>query len=252
MNETTGPISGKRHRFLQTISLVVGGVLLLYLGISYLLAPLWWERYANRHPAWEDVPRVTHTGDKHPGDPINVAIVGSELDLKRVLLAAGWFPADPVTLKSSLEIAEATVLDRKYNDAPVSSLFMFGRKQDFAFEKPVGDNPRKRHHVRFWKNDALSPDGRIVWVGSVTYDERVGLSYTTGQVTHHIDANVDAERNQLIDDLKQTGDIADVIIVPGFHTELEGRNGGGDRWYTDGNLSVALTKTEAASKKPPK
>jgi len=91
-----------------------------------------------------------------------------------------------------------------------------------------------------------------VWVGSVTYDERVGLSYTTGQVTHHIDANVDAERNQLIDDLKQTGDIADVIIVPGFHTELEGRNGGGDRWYTDGNLSVALTKTEAASKKPPK
>lgn len=240
--------SSLRETQLKRLAIVVGGLLLVYLGLAYLLAPLMWEGYADVHPAWEDAPRVTHTGDKHPGDPINVAIVGSELELKKVLLAAGWFPADPVTLKSSLEIAEATVLNRQYDTAPVSSLYLFGRKQDLSFQQPVGDNPRKRHHVRFWKYDKLSPDGRPVWVGSATYDERVGLSYTTGQITHHIDADVDAERDHLMSSLQQTGDIASEVTKPDFHTQLEGRNGGGDLWKTDGSLKVAITKLPSITK----
>ena len=56
----------------------------------------------------------------------------------------------------------------------VSDLYLFGRKQDLAFERPIGDNPRKRHHVRFWHWDKLE-DGRPVWFGSATLDERVGL-----------------------------------------------------------------------------
>jgi len=35
----------------------------------------------------------------------------------------------------------------------VSSEFLFGRKQDLAFEQAVGDNPRHRHHVRYWESD---------------------------------------------------------------------------------------------------
>lgn len=232
------------------IALVLGCFLVLYFTLAYVMAPILWERYANRHPEWEDVPRVTHTSDKHPGDPLNVAIIGSELELKKVILSAGWFPADPLTLKSSLEIAEASVLDRKYDEAPVSSLFLFDRQQDLAFEKPVGDNPRKRHHVRFWKSSQPSPDGRDIWFGSATYDERVGLSHTTGEITHHIDGNVDTERDHLINDLKQTNSLVEVRIVAGFHTILEGTNGGGDPWHTDGNLSVAVTKPQALQSQP--
>jgi len=40
----------------------------------------------------------------------------------------------------------------------------------------------------------------------------------------------------LFDDLKQTGDLAEVVIVRGFHKVREGRNGEGNPWYTDGDL----------------
>ena len=63
--------------------------------------------------------------------------------------------ADPITLASSLRIVVDSIVRKPDDDAPVSSLFLFGRKQDLAFELPVGDSPRQRHHVRFWRWDKL-------------------------------------------------------------------------------------------------
>jgi hypothetical protein len=216
--------------------------LLVYLVVAYVLLPLGWIRYAHRHPGWADAPRITHTIADIPGDPLNLALVGNEPDVKKILLTAGWYPADPLTLKSCLEMAEAALLKRTYDDAPVSNLYLFGRKEDLAFEKPVGDNPRKRHHVRFWKWDQLGAEGRPVWFGAATYDERVGLSHTTAQITHHIAADIDTERDHVIGTLEQTGVLATVYLVEGFQKALEGRNGGGDHWHTDGNLTVAVLK----------
>ncbi len=129
---------------------------------------------------------------------------------------------------------------RPYDDAPVSSLYLWGRKEDLAFEQPVGDNPRKRHHVRFWRSEKIDADGRPVWMGSATYDERVGFSHTTGQITHHIAPDVDTERDHLFQTLEQTGDLSEFYAVDDFHKTREGRNGGGDRWYTDGRLFVGV------------
>ena len=134
---------------------------------------------------------------------------------------------------------------REYDTAPVSSEFLFGRKQDLAFEQAVGDNPRHRHHVRFWESDKPGPDGRPVWVGAAIFDKRVGLSHTTGQFTHVTDADVDAERDVLFKDLEHTGDLAEVIVVQGFHEVLEGRNGQGNPWYTDGNLYEGVIAAKA-------
>src|SRR5258705_5561561 len=41
-------------------------------------------------------------------------------------------------------------------------------------------------------------DGRPVWLGSVTFDRGVGLSHDTGQVTHHIGPDIDADRDLLM------------------------------------------------------
>jgi hypothetical protein len=109
-----------------------------------------------------------------------------------------------------------------------------------AFEQPVGDNPRKRHHVRFWDIGKKDDDGRPIWIGSASYDERVGLSHTTGQITHHIAPDVDTERDHLFSNLKRTGQLADEYTVDDFHKQLEGRNGGGDPWHTDGRLFVGV------------
>jgi hypothetical protein len=235
----------------MTIYILIGLVLTWLVG-AYLVAPLIWKRYERRHPAINELPGITQTGDHHPGDPINVALIGSEDDLQHILLAAGWYPADPITLRSSLKIAIGTVLRRAYDDAPVSSLFLFGRKQDLAFEMPVGNDPRRRHHVRFWKSDKVDAAGRPAWGGAATYDERVGLSHTTGQITHHISGDVDNERDHLMKTLEDSGDLIDVYSIDGFHKILSGRNGGNDLWHTDGRLIVGTIKpmADATSKLP--
>ncbi len=213
------------------------GAIAAYLLIAYVLAPLFWREAIDVRPALSGAPHVTHTSNGIPGDPVNLALVGSEEDVIHAMTKAGWVPADPMTLESSVRIAVDSVFRRADESAPVSNLYLFGRKQDLAFEQPIGDSPRRRHHVRFWRWDGKEND-RPVWFGAATLDERVGLSHTTGQVTHHIGPEVDAERDKIFDDLEKAGQVQKVGWEDGFHHELEGRNGGGDPWRTDGRLAV--------------
>jgi len=236
------PLPPKRHRPWKWVA-VGGGVFIVgYWLVAYLLMPVVWMRYTRHHPALRDVPNITHTVDGIPADPLNVALVGTEAELNRVLLAAQWYPADPLTLRSRLEIASAAVFEHPYDDAPVSNLYLWGRKEDLAFEQPVGNDPRQRHHVRFWHSDTLDQDSRPLWVGAAIFDERVGLSHTTGQITHHTAANIDIERGKLFSDLQHTGALSEVYFVNGFHHIRQGRNGGGDPWFTDGRLEVGVIR----------
>jgi len=245
-DQVPAPQPPKRRNRLRRALIVLAGLLVVYLLVAYVILPLGWLRYAHRHPSLDDIPRITYTRDNIPGDPLNVALIGTETELKKIMLAAKWYPADPLTLKSCLEMADAAVLKRPYDDAPVSNLYLFGRKEDLAFEQPVGDSPRHRHHVRFWRTDKVDADGRPVWVGSAVYDERVGLSRTTGQVTHVTAPDVDAERDYLFHDLEQTGDLASWYAIDDFHKVREGRNGGGDPWRTDGKLYVGVIAVKGA------
>jgi len=239
------PAAGLPRRSLwKRVALLFLVLVLIYLALAYFLLPHLWIFYADCHPTLDDVPRVTLMGDDHPGDPLNVALVGTESELKTIMLAAGWYPADPLTLRSCWEIASASVRKRTYDKAPVSNEYLWGRKQDLAFEKPVGDDPRKRHHARFWRTSDDSPDGRPVWVGAAIYDRKVEISRTTLQFTHSTAPDLDTERDYLFHDLEQTGKLAEVFFVDEFHTIREGRNGSGDRWYTDGRLEVGRIKAD--------
>ena len=73
--------------------------------------------------------------------------------------------------------------------------------QDLAFEKAAGVSPKERHHVRFWLVLAKGDSGEPLWLGSATFDRSVGVSRYTGQVTHHIAPDIDAERDLLAHDL---------------------------------------------------
>lgn len=246
MSDTTTPAPRRHHRSRQAM-MVVAGLLATYLVLAYVVLPLAWRRFVHHHPTFDAIPRITYTGAGIPGDPLNVALVGTEADVKRILQAAKWHSADPLSLRSSLEMVDAAVLKREYDAAPVSNLYFQGRKEDLAFEQAVGDNPRHRHHVRFWRLDNSDTDGRPTWVGAAVYDERVGLSRRTGQVTHVTAADVDTERDYLFHGLEQSGELAEQYAIEDFHTTHEGRNGGGDPWRTDGKLLVGII---AASKGP--
>jgi hypothetical protein len=241
----------KAPSLLRRMFYVAGAIVVTYLLAAYVIVPFAWKRETRRHLDASDGPRITHTPNGIPGDPVNVALVGSEAEVVYAMTAAKWYPADAITFRSSLRIAVDSVLRRPDDDAPVSTLELFGRRQDLAFELPVGDSPRRRHHVRYWHWDRLH-DGREVWFGAATYDERVGFSDTTGQITHHIGPDVDAERDRILSELKGAGQVLESYWLDGFHKELAGRNGGGDPWHTDGRLGVAVlvvcTNTPASTK----
>src|ERR1700710_2082274 len=119
---------------------------------------------------------VTRTGQDIPGDPMHVGLVGGKGDVVGAMPADGWYPADPITLKSSIEIVGSVLLDRPYKDAPVSNLYYLGRREDLAFEKPIGQNADRRNHVRYWKVLDQGEEGRPVWLGSATENPGGGAS----------------------------------------------------------------------------
>jgi len=125
-------------------------LVLAYAFLAYLALPALWTHHEHQK-GLADLPMVTRTAQGIPGDPINVGLVGDNRDVLCAMQAAGWYPADPVTLRSSIEIAGSVLLDRPYRDAPVSPLFYLDRREDLAFEKPDGRSADHRHHVRFWK-----------------------------------------------------------------------------------------------------
>lgn len=192
------------------------------------------------HPALARSPRHTTTSQGRQGDAVNVAFIGSEEELHRALAAAGWFAADPITLRTSIRIAADVVLRKPYAHAPVSDLYLWGRKQDAAFEQPVGDSPKQRHHVRFWRSTELDRNGEPLWLGAATYDERVEISRTTGGITHKISPDIDRERNKLVSDAIRAAALDGYYWVDQFHHQPEGRNGGGDPYFTDRRLAVGV------------
>ena len=247
--DATKPVSRRRRLLVRALKVVVA-LVIAWLVLAYVILPALWRHYEH-HPALENAPKTSWTAQGIPGDPLNVGLIGTEKELIQAILGSGWDVADPVTLRSSIRIAGSVLRDRPYVDAPVSSLFVFGRKQDLAFEKPVGKNASHRHHVRFWKSTEYGRDDLPLWIGAVTYDRSVGLSHRTGQITHHIGADIDAERNGLFADLANNGWLTQEFQVTGVGATLLGRNGGGDRYYTDGELTIGvLAKDQSRDKLP--
>ena len=236
--DATKAVSRRRRLLVRTLKVVVA-LVVVWLLLAYLILPALWQHYEHQ-PALESAPKTTRTAQGIPGDPLNVGLIGTEQEVVRALLGSGWDAADPVTLRSSIGIARSVLRDKPYIDAPVSPLFVFGRKQDLAFEKPVGENASHRHHVRFWKSPEYGRGEIPLWIGAVTYDRSVGLSHRTGQITHHIGADIDAERDGLFADLGKNGWLTEEFQVTGVGATLLGRNGGGDRYYTDGELTIGV------------
>jgi len=195
---------------------------------------------------------TTVTAQGIPGGPLNIGLVGSRDDVVRAWGLAGWYPADPITLKTSVEIAESVLLHRQYTDAPVGNLFYDGRQQDLAFENSVGGSADERHHARLWMTLEKGAEQRSVWLGSATFDRGVGISRYTGQITHHIAPNIDAERDLVISELSRAGVLMQIYQIGGIGPTINGRNGEGDRYFTDGEIGIGVVNPGAMpSQNPP-
>ena len=231
----------------RRVSIAIAVVAVFYVSIAYGLAPVFWRHYEHQK-ALADKAMTTTTLLGIAGDALNVGLEGRRDDILCAMRAAGWRPADPVTWRSSAKIAGSVLLRRAYATAPVSDLFYDGRRQDLAFQKPSGTSPSTRHHVRFWQALEAGEAGLPVWLGAATFDRSVGVSHFTGQVTHHIGPDIDAERDLLSVDLAGAGVVVASYLVSGVGPTLFARNGGGDRYFTDGEIAVSRLSENCRSR----
>jgi hypothetical protein len=209
-----------------------------YVTVSYLILPATWSRIEHE-PGVAHLSMLTSTAQGIPGGPINVGLGGTREDVISAFHIAGWYPADPITLRTSVDIIGSVLLDRPYKSAPVSPLYFDGRREDLAFERPDGISADRRQHVRLWSVLAKGVDASPVWLGAVTFDSGVTLSRDTGQVTHRIAADIDNARGWLISGLNNAHMVTAIYQMKGIGPTLNGRNGEGDPYYTDGEIWVA-------------
>jgi LssY C-terminus len=202
----------------------------------------------------ERVPSYTITGDGLPGDPVNLALIGTVCQLRRAFAESGWFEADALSLASSWRMVRAFILNQPYPKAPFSTLYLFGRGQDVGFQQPIGDSPRKRNHVRFWglpleraaqtidtpsfwfESPHPTSDERALWVGAATKDIGFSLTRLSFQITHATGADTDEERNFIIGELQRHDVIVNIRShLPGERLSIGKIN----RYVTDGAVAVA-------------
>jgi hypothetical protein len=167
------------------------------------------------------LPLYCVTPDGFASDPLNVGIIATRRELITTMERTGWHMADPHTPRNVVRAVLSTLARRTYRNAPVSSLYLFGRKQDVAFEIPTG-GVGGRHHVRFWATTYHRDKGRLsiqgihwlgrrqhlqrdnlLWVGAASLDKGLNFIRHNLQLTHMIDADTDRERELIIRRLRR-------------------------------------------------
>ncbi|HEX9109478.1 MAG TPA: LssY C-terminal domain-containing protein, partial [Longimicrobiales bacterium] len=180
---------------------------------------------------------VPRTGDdragKHPGDPINVILMGSLAEIDTAFARASWVHAQAPSLRSLARGVTAAVVERKAVGAPVSTQYFEGRKQDLTYELS-GPNARFRHHVRIW----LLDDTTLTWVAAA--DEDIGLVVNPFRrtATHRISPRMDDERDLVVSELEATGCATLVSYLELPDAVTSGRNASGQRFRTDGRAAA--------------
>jgi LssY C-terminus len=184
------------------------------------------------------VPTYTATSDGWASDPVNIAVLArSERNFIWAMRKAGWQVADKNSLSNVIHEGYALLFDQPYPTAPFSKLYLFGRKQDLGFQIPVGNSPRHRHHVRFWRVDIRNnqKDTKAarehqgfwrtllkrflrrkysLWVGAAIYDSGpVAIRWRTGQITHQIHPDANFERDFIIESLQKAHVLRNVADI---------------------------------------
>jgi hypothetical protein len=175
------------------------------------------------------------------GDPLNLVVIG---DFATILNAFGarWDETEIISLKTCGQTIKAFLRGSRYRYSPVSALYVAGRSQDFALQK-ARQTINQRLHLRLWMTP-LRYRGKPVWIGQVSRDIGVRFTLRTWNLTtHKIDPHVDDARDYVLDDLMESGRVAQVGYVAGVgaaEQRAPRHNLTGDPYFTDGLRAVAI------------
>lgn len=208
------------------------------------------------------LPTYCVTPDGFASDPVNIGMVGTRAQIIGAFKQAGWHTADKKNFRSGLKVLKSMVTRQHYHNAPFSSLYLFGRKQDLGFQKPFGNSPTLRHHVRFWACHLDGPEdfhthvafwqrfhlperdktSRQLWVGAASRDIGIAPIRHNGQLTHMIDPNTNAERDLIVSDLRGQ-QLLEHTFTETAHEGLDVRNRAlGGFLHADGKIRICVLK----------
>ena len=178
------------------------------------------------------------------GDPLNLVMIGESGELFYSFIRSGWDETEVVTVASGWKTATSFLTGGAYRYSPISSLYLFGRRQDIAVQR-IRKNIHERNHFRLW----LAPmtfEGQSVWVGQISRD--IGVRFTAKTITtHKVDPDVDETREFLLENLAYHQTLAKFAYVGGSNAssiDEPGRNLTGDPYYTDGLRLVMWIASE--------
>jgi len=179
------------------------------------------------------VPQAVNRGGTRTGDPINMVFLGTGSEIAAAFQQAGWQPAFAPTAGALTREIAAMLLSRNSYEAPVSSEYFEGRRQDLAFQLQ-GPSVLVRHHLRIWRLDSAAG----LWVGAALKDVGLLVRPWTGTATHRVDPDADAERDFTVAALAAAGcaHLLDFVTLPG--AVLRGRNVSRQSFFTDGRAAV--------------
>jgi len=185
------------------------------------------------------LPRRVSDRFKNLGDMVNFVIVGSQKSVQAAL-AATWRVADTNNKKAVLSALMETYENRDYLQMPMSTLYLFGRPQDFGYEmaEPIA-MVASRHHFRIWKAP-FTWNGQEVWVGAGTHDIGFTRDKRNGSVTHKIDPMVDGERDSIGGSLQKANKVKSLTYYLPPDPVQAASNATGDGYQSDGRLLVII------------
>jgi hypothetical protein len=186
----------------------------------------------------DSLPRRVNDQLQNFGDMVNFVIVGNQKDVQAALDAANWHVADTSNENAILN-AITSVIDKKdYLQMPMSTLYLFGRKQDFGYEmaEPIA-MVASRHHFRIWKAPFKWKDSEV-WVGAGTHDIGFAEDKRNNGVTHKIDPAVDGERDNIGGSLQKANKTKTLTYYLPPNPVQDAKVATGDGYHSDGRLLV--------------
>jgi hypothetical protein len=188
----------------------------------------------------DGLPRRVNDQFKNLGDMVNFVIVGSQSSVQAALDAATWHVADTNNKKAVLSALVETYANKEYLQMPMSTLYLFGRSQDFGYEmaEPIA-MVASRHHFRIWKAP-FTWNGQEVWAGAGTHDIGFAKDKRNGSVTHKIDPIVDGERDNIGGSLQKANKVKSLTYYLPPDPVQGAKNATGDGYQSDGRLLVII------------
>ncbi|MDQ2834468.1 MAG: LssY C-terminal domain-containing protein [Acidobacteriota bacterium] len=185
----------------------------------------------------KELPFRTRTkGSNKVSDLTNLVFMGDPEALHRAFLAAGWLPTDDLNSTSTFKTLKTLSGNQTYTQAPMSILLLDERAPIFALSKTT-NTFSSRHHVRVFPTEEKW-NGITTETASSTQD--IGIAFSRKQKTfiHIIDPHLDNERSKIINDLKFTGCVDSVDMIPRPWLPTDAYNSTGDRLLTDRDAAV--------------